>query len=97
MLHAPAAPVGDDPAAAYKKRLGAWMALLYSLFYGSFVAINLLNPLLMESTVFKGMNLATVYGSALIIVALLQALIYDAMCRTRERHHDRLEKTQGVR
>ena len=39
----------------------------------------------MERDVFRGMNLATVYGFALIVVALLQALVYDAFCRRRER------------
>lgn len=84
MLHAPAAPAGKDPAQNYKMRLGIWMVLAYSLFYASFVAINLLKPLLMEKIIFAGLNLATVYGFALILVALLQALIFDAMCRARE-------------
>jgi hypothetical protein len=84
MLHQPAAPVGKDPAQHYKMRVGIWMVLAYSLFYAGFVAINLLSPLLMEKTVFAGLNLATVYGFALIIVALLQALVYDAMCRLQE-------------
>jgi uncharacterized membrane protein (DUF485 family) len=74
------------------------MAILYSLFYAGFVAINLLNPLLMEKTIAGGMNLATVYGFALIVVALLQALVYDAMCRARERDLAPTEKpAEGVR
>lgn len=85
MLHAPAAPVGKDPAAAYKARLGIWMFLCYLIVYVVFVAINVGAPLLMERTVCLGMNLATVYGFALIGVALAQALIYDALCRARER------------
>ncbi len=85
MLHAPAAPVGKDPAAAYKARLGLWMFSLYLLFYVAFVAINVGWPLLMERTVCCGMNLATVYGFALIVTALFLALVYDALCRARER------------
>jgi hypothetical protein len=84
MLHEPAVPVGKDPAQNYKMRLGVWMVLAYSLFYAGFVAINLIRPLLMEKNVLAGLNLATVYGFALIIVALLQALIYDALCRAQE-------------
>ncbi|MEI7990018.1 MAG: hypothetical protein WCI88_13355 [Chloroflexota bacterium] len=84
MLHKPAAPSGRDPAAAYKMRLGLWMFLFYSLFYGGFVAINLLAPLLMEKIIFLGLNFATVYGFALIIVALIQALVYDGFCRREE-------------
>jgi uncharacterized membrane protein (DUF485 family) len=84
MLHAPATPVGKDPAMSYKTRLGAWMFLFYSLFYLSFVGLNLLRPLAMEKTVLLGMNLATVFGFLLIVVALIQALVYDAMCRAKE-------------
>ena len=60
------------------------MVLCYSLFYAGFVAIILLNPLLMEKRVWAGLNLATVYGFALIAVALAQALVYDALCRAQE-------------
>jgi len=84
MLHEPAAQTGKDPAAEYKTRLGVWMFLLYCLFYAGFVALNLASPLSMEMTVAFGLNLATVYGFALIIVALVQALVYDRMCRSRE-------------
>jgi hypothetical protein len=85
MLHEPAAPVGKDPAASFKTRLGVWMFIPYFLFYAGFVAINLYKPLVMEKTVLLGLNLATVYGMALIIVALIQALIYNAICGSRER------------
>lgn len=85
MLHEPAAPAGKDYAVAYKTRLGVWMFLFYSLFYIGFVAINLTSPLLMGKIVFAGLNLATVYGFALIIFALIQALIYSAMCTKQER------------
>lgn len=84
MLHEPASTVGKDPAAAYKTRLGVWMFICYSLFYASFVALNLAYPTSMEISVVGGMNLATVFGFALIIVALLQALVYDGLCRAQE-------------
>ncbi len=60
------------------------MFLVYALFYVGFVAINLLNPLLMEYNLVFGLNLATVYGFSLIIGALLLALIYDRLCRKKE-------------
>jgi uncharacterized membrane protein (DUF485 family) len=92
MLHEPATPAGKDPAGPYKIRLGIWMFLFYSLFYASFVAINLINPLAMATIVFAGLNLATVYGFALIIVALIEALIYDWLCRRKEDYFEKLEK-----
>ena len=85
MLHEPATPVSADHAASYKMRLGILMFLFYLVFYAGFVGINLLTPLVMEQIVFLGLNLATVYGFALIVVALVEALIYDGLCRRKER------------
>ena len=84
MLHEPASTGGRDRAAAHKSRLGAWMFVACSLFHASFVALSLASPTSMESTVLAGMNLATVYGFALIVVAPIQALIYDWLCRAQE-------------
>jgi hypothetical protein len=86
MLHEPAVQSGKDPAGPYKMRLGIWMFIFYLLFYGSFVAINLQSPKAMAEVVFAGLNLATVYGFALIIVAFLEALLYDLFCRRKEAH-----------
>lgn len=97
MLHQPAAPVGKDPAQQYKMRLGVWMVIAYSLFYSGFVAINLLRPVLMEKIICAGLNLATVYGMALIIIALIQALAYDAMCRGQERKLEARDLTGEAR
>jgi hypothetical protein len=84
MLHQPSTPAGKDPAGPYKMSLGMRMFVLYALFYASFVAINLLDPLAMGKIVFMGLNLAMVYGFTLIIVALIEALIYHVMCRRKE-------------
>ena len=92
MLHEPAVPAGKDYAVAYKTRLGVWMFICYSIFYAGFVAINLVNATLMEKIVFLGLNLATVYGFALILVALLLAIIYNALCNTQERLHAMRDK-----
>ena len=84
MLHEPASPSGKDPAAAYKSRLGVQMFAFYTVFYAGFVAINLLSPEAMATTVVAGLNLATVYGMALIVLALIQALIYNRKCHRKE-------------
>jgi len=96
MLHEPATPAAKDPAGPYKIRLGIWMFASYLLFYASFVAINLLSPQAMAAIVFVGLNLATVYGFALIIVALIEALIYDWLCRKKEAFYIKAEKSQGA-
>lgn len=100
MLHEPAAPSGKDPASEYKKRLGVWMFFIYAIVYSGFVAINLIDATLMAKEVLLGMNLAVVYGIGLIIIALIQALIYNAMCGRKEAElaaldPAELEETEG--
>ena len=94
MLHEPATPAGKDPAGPYKVRLGIRMFIFYALFYVSFVAINLLSPLAMATIVVAGLNLATVYGFALIVVALIEALVYDWLCRKKEAFYVQAEKSK---
>ena len=84
MLHEPAAQSGKDPAFAYKRTLGWKMFVAYALFYAGFIVINLLKPVMMELIVIAGLNLAVVYGFALIIIALILALIYNGACSKRE-------------
>lgn len=91
MLHEPATPSGRDPAGPYKARLGIRMFAIYTLFYAAFVAINLLSPSTMATIVVAGLNLATVFGMGLIVLALVQALIYNVMCRRKEEELARLE------
>jgi hypothetical protein len=97
MLHEPATPAGKDPSGPYKMRLGLWMFLFYSLFYGGFVAINLMSPAAMGTIIFAGLNLATVYGFALILVALVEALFYDSLCRKKEAEYIQAEKLDSTK
>ena len=85
MLHESAAQSGKDDASGYKTRLGVRMFLLYGAVYLSFVAINVIKPVLMETVVVFGLNLAVVCGFGLIVAALVLALIYNHMCTTKER------------
>lgn len=95
MLHEPSTPVGKDPAGPYKSRLGVWMFAVYALFYVAFVAVNLTSPQTMGVIVVAGLNLATVFGFGLIIGALVQALIYDAMCRRKEAELEHRPSREG--
>jgi uncharacterized membrane protein (DUF485 family) len=85
VLHEPASSNGPDYAIEYKSRLGAWMFLLYSAVYVGFVVINVVKPLAMEKIICFGLNLAVVYGFALIIFALVLAVIYNSMCGKKEK------------
>ncbi len=62
-------------------RLGLWLFAIYLVLYTGFVLISAFAASTMERTVLAGLNLAIVYGFALIIGALVMALIYGALCR----------------
>lgn len=85
MFHEPAAGgQSPDPAMAYKTRLGVWMFAVYALIYAVFVAINLIDPAMMEASVLWGLNLAVIYGLGLIAAALVMAVVYNGMCLAAE-------------
>lgn len=86
MHQGPAVDSGPDPASKYKTRLGVWMFLIYCVLYVGFVMTNVLTEgQAMQIIVFMGLNLAVVYGMALIVIALIMALIYNFLCTNKER------------
>ena len=95
MLHKPAANSGQDNAIKYKKRIGAYMFVLYSFVYTGFVVINIVKPVLMEKIIFAGLNMAVVYGFGLIIFALFLALIYNFLCTNEENRLKILNENKG--
>ena len=62
-------------------RLGMFLFAIYLLLYGGFVLLNAFAADIMDRIVVAGLNLAIVYGMALILAALLLALIYAWGCR----------------
>jgi uncharacterized membrane protein (DUF485 family) len=69
----------DEKTSKAKSKLGIWMFAGYSIVYAVFIILNVVNPGLMGLDV--GMlNIAIVYGFGLIMLALIMALIYNALC-----------------
>ena len=66
----------DRPRGDGSRRLALFLFVTYTLFYAGFVAINAAAPQWMDRDVIAGLNLAIVYGFALIIVALVMAVVY---------------------
>jgi uncharacterized membrane protein (DUF485 family) len=62
-------------------RIGLTLFTVYLLFYGGFVGLNAFSPETMESTPVAGVNLAVLYGCALIVAAFVLALLYGVLCR----------------
>ncbi len=78
-------PVEKDRAIAYKTRLGVRMFIFYALVYVGFIMINIFKPVLMETKIIFGLNLAVVYGFGLIILSIIMALIYNSLCVRKEK------------
>lgn len=88
MLHGSARDSGPDPASRYKSRLGVRMFFVYCIVYAGFVFTNVLTEgQAMQKIVFAGLNLAVVYGMSLILLALIMALIYNALCTAKEKEY----------
>lgn len=81
--HGPLHPkeIEDPIVAARNARYGMILFLIYLAFYGGFVGLNAFFPAQMESTPALGLNLAILYGFALIIAAMVLALLYSWQCR----------------
>lgn len=63
-------------------RLGLRLFAVYLALYLGFVLTSAFSASTMEREVFAGLNLAVVYGFALIVGALVMALIYGALCKS---------------
>ncbi|HUG93718.1 MAG TPA: DUF485 domain-containing protein [Planctomycetaceae bacterium] len=69
--------------AARNSRYGLVLFAVYLLLYGGFVFLNAFAPEQMERTPLAGVNLAILYGFALIAAAFLLALVYGWLCRAQ--------------
>lgn len=61
-------------------QIGLLLFFVYLAFYGGFVGLNAFSPQTMEETPLPGINLAVLYGFALIVAALVLALLYGLLC-----------------
>jgi uncharacterized membrane protein (DUF485 family) len=79
---APVAREQEDAAiVAYNTRMGVILFVVYVAFYGGFMALSAFWPEVMSVPALGGVNLAVVYGFALIAAALVLALLYMRVCR----------------
>ena len=83
-MHGPAAKLDADNSAAKKSKLGVILFTFYTIIYGGFVVIGLVDPELMGVHVLGKQNLAIVYGFGLIVLAIIMGFIYNAMCTKLE-------------
>ncbi len=73
-----------DLASRKKSKLGIKFFFIYLIFYGAFVTIGVVNYELFAIEVFRGINLAVVYGLSLILFAVLLGILYNFLCTRYE-------------
>ena len=73
--------VEDEQVVAHNTRMGVILFVVYVLFYGGFMALSAFSPEVMSRPILRGVNIAVVYGFALIVAALVLALVYMKTCR----------------
>ena len=84
MNHGQAVKLGVDRASKRKTKLGIWFFILYTIVYGIFVAIGVVNYEAMGKLVYGNQNLAVMYGFGLIVFAIILGLIYHFICNSYE-------------
>ena len=87
ILHQPAKN-GDEPeydleAPSRTARIGLILFVIYAVFYAGFVFLNAFAPAQMDRTPFAGLNVAILYGFALIVLAFVMSIIYGFLCWQR--------------
>jgi hypothetical protein len=95
MLHEPASECGPDHASEFKSKLGLKLFFFYAIIYVGFVGIGIYKIEAYKEILFWGLNVAVVYGFGLIALALIMALIYNAVCTKEEEKMDKLHGTKS--
>ena len=65
-------------------KIGMFLFVVYLAMYGGFVFLNAFRADVMEMMPIAGVNLAILYGFALIVAALVLALIYGFLCKSED-------------
>lgn len=95
MSHGPAVEWKKDRTADKKAKMGLIMVSIYILVYAIFVTINVADPKLMKMDI-GSLNLAIVYGFGLIVLALIQAFIYNHYCTRLEEKAEAEEAAEAA-
>ncbi len=84
MDHGPSTDWKKGKSEGYKSTLGLIMIAIYVPMYLAFVLISVLSPKTLSINI-GSLNLAIFFGFGLIVLAIIQALIYNYLCSKREK------------
>jgi len=95
MGHGPSTEWRTEKSQAFKAKLGVIMFVAYTPIYLAFIIISVISPSFMAKDV-GSLNVAIVYGFGIIILAIIQAVVYNAICSNKEKHDHVIEEQKGV-
>ncbi len=85
MGHGPSTEWQAEKSTAFKTKLGIIMFAIYTPIYLAFIIIAVVSPSIMATDV-GSLNVAIVYGFGIIVLAIIQAIVYNNICSAKERH-----------
>jgi uncharacterized membrane protein (DUF485 family) len=94
MGHGPGTEWRTEKSQAYKAKLGIYMFAAYTPIYLAFILISVISPSFMARDI-GSLNVAIVYGFGIIILAIIQAVVYNAICSNKEKHDHIPEAQKG--
>lgn len=84
MEHEPATEWQTEKSQSFKTKTGLIMFAIYIPIYLAFILISVISPKTMATEI-GSLNLAIVYGFGIIILAIIQAIIYNYICSKKEK------------
>jgi len=94
MEHGPPPELQEEKSEGFKAKLGLIMVAFFTIVYFAFIILAITYPQAMANDV-GSLNVAVVYGFGIIIVAIIQALIYNFVCSRREKRYGVAEDDGG--
>jgi len=94
MEHGPPTEWQEDKSEGFKTKLGIIMVAFFTIIYFAFIILAVTNPQAMANDV-GSLNVAVVYGFGIIIIAVIQALIYNFVCSRHEKNNGGTKHDKG--
>ena len=94
MAHGPAAEWKEDKSEGYKAKFGFVMIAVFSIVYAIFILICVISPKTMANSV-GSLNVAVTFGFGIIVLAIIQALIYNFFCSRKEQEYEKADSVKG--
>jgi uncharacterized membrane protein (DUF485 family) len=94
MGHGPSTQWQTEKSQAFKTKLGLIMFAAYTPVYLAFILISVISPSFMSKNV-GSLNVAIVYGFVIIILAIVLAVVYNAICSNKEKQDNVTDERGG--